>query len=153
VPLGAGPVTAAVRLDAPSVAVVAKSLAAAPQMPAGGEPDRVFLKLENIRSPTDAAMVKVYAGLPDGADPAQHPEAYVGAISMFGVSKASRADGGRAGNGLSQTFEITHIVDALHQAGQLANLKSLNVRFVPKDNLEPGEGASVGRVSLLRRPA
>jgi tyrosinase len=95
----------------------------------------------------------VYAGLPDGADPAQHPEAYVGAISMFGARKASRTDGGRPGNGLSQVFEITQIVDALHQAGRLADLKSLNLRFVPEHNLEPGEGASVGSVSLLRRPA
>jgi len=152
VPLGGGPVTATVRLDAPSVAGVARSLAAAPQMTAG-EPDRVFLKLDNIRSPNDGAIVSVYAGLPDGADPAQHPEAYVGAISMFGARKATRTDGGRAGNGLSQVFEITGIVDALHQAGRLADLKSINVRFVPEHNLEPGEGASVGRVSLLRRPA
>jgi len=37
------------------------------------EPDRVFLKLENVRGGNDAAVFYVYVGLPEGADPAQHP--------------------------------------------------------------------------------
>jgi tyrosinase len=149
VSLSDGVAATTVTLDRPSVSRLSVGLNAAIRAARPVEPDRVFLKLENIRSQTDAALVSVYVGLPPGAVPEDHPDNFVGTISMFGVSNASRQDQGRAGNGVSQVFEITHILDALHAKGGLAGLDHLDVRFVP-EALAPGPGASIGKVRILR---
>jgi tyrosinase len=116
------------------------------------EPDRVFLKLENVRGGNDAAVFYVYVGLPEGADPEQHPENLAGTLSFFGVSKASAPSGG-GGNGLDQVFEITHLVDSLHARGDLAAVENLPVRFVPRPGYTmPLGGLSVGRVTIFRQP-
>lgn len=115
------------------------------------EPDRVFLKLENIRGGNDAAVFYVYVGLTGDADPSQHPENLVGTLSFFGVSKASSAPG-HGGNGLSQVFEITDVADSLHLGDKLASLESLLVRFVPRPGYAASGGLSVGRVTVFRKP-
>jgi tyrosinase len=149
VSLSDGIATTTVALDRPSVSELAAGFRAAVRAEKAVEPDRVFLKLENIRSRTDAALVSVYVGLPAGAKPESHPDNFVGTISMFGVTKASSQDGDSAGNGVSQVFEITPIIDALHANGDLAGLDRLDVTFAP-EGLPPGAGASVGKVRILR---
>jgi tyrosinase len=113
------------------------------------EPDRFFLKLENIRSLSNAASLAVYVGLQPDADPEAHPEAFVGTVSMFGVRNASLRGKGRPGNGVSQTFEITEVLDKL----QLADLRQLTVRFVPLRKIGPESEASIGRISIFRQGA
>jgi tyrosinase len=115
------------------------------------EPDRVYLNLENIRGASDSGVFRVYVNLPDGADPAAHPELQAGTVSLFGVGKASRHDGTHAGNGINQVLEITKIVDALHLNNAL-DLDHLNIRFVPRTEIRPEDGISVGRVSVSRQP-
>jgi len=78
------------------------------------EPDHVYLNLENIKSPTDAAVIYVYVNLPAGAKPEDHPECFAGAVSLFGARKATAADGAHGGNGISESLDITGIVDRLH---------------------------------------
>ena len=113
-------------------------------------PDRVFLALENITSSTDAGLFHVYVNLPKGADPAQHPENLAGVVSLFGARAASKADGPHAGSGLTQTIEITDIVDAMHLKGQL-NTQALDVKFVAQTPLPEKNKVDVGRVRIYRQ--
>ncbi|WP_347900906.1 tyrosinase family protein [Pseudomonas purpurea] len=112
-------------------------------------PDRVFLKLENIRGKSDAVVLDVYINLPTDADPAQHADLRAGTLALFGVRKASLPDGEHGGNGVSQVFEITHIVDALHLGG-VTSAAQLKVRFVSASPIPPEDQISVGSVSIYR---
>jgi tyrosinase len=126
---------------------VSASLAAAASTAA---PDRVFLNLENIRGLTDSTVFQVYVGLPDGANPADHPDLLAGSVALFGVRKASLADGEHGGEGLTSALEITHIVDALHLRNAL-DVNALDVRIVPVNPVPEGAQISIGRVSIFRQ--
>lgn len=112
------------------------------------QPDHVYLRLENIKSTTDAGMYYVYVNLPQGADPEQHPDHLAGTVSMFGVSKASKPQGPTGGNGASASFDITPIVDRLHTQSALGN--ELKVKLV---SAVPGTSSdvSIGRISVYRQ--
>jgi tyrosinase len=149
VQLGGGVVDTQVRLDPNVTRAMANSfssnemLGAAPK-----EPDRVFLNLENIRGANDGAVFEVYVNLPEGADPAAHPELQAGVVALFGVSKASRADDTHGGNGITSVLEITDIVDRLHL--NVRALDHLRIAFVPCNDVRPQDNISVGRVSVYR---
>ena len=132
---------------------LAASFSASRSLAAGAppkEPDRVFLNLENIRGANDGVIFDVYVGVPAGADPKNHPDRRAGAVALFGVSKASRAQHGHGGNGLVKVMEITHVIDSLH-AGQAVDLRNLNVQFVPRQELLPSDAISIDRVSVYRQ--
>lgn len=144
--LGAADAHTEVKLDTGVKAKVANSLMmAAPD----SEPDRVFLNLENVRGTNDAAAFRVYINLPEGADPADHPERLAGAVALFGVRKASRTDDAHAGNGLTYVLDITHIVDDLHLKGSL-DANALKVRIVPRATVRDADNITVDRVSVYR---
>jgi tyrosinase len=113
-------------------------------------PDRVFLALENITSATDVGVFHVYVNLPKGADPEQHPENLAGVVSLFGAREASRPGGPHAGSGLTQTLEITDIVDAMHLAGDL-NTQQIDVKFVPQTPISDNNKVDVGRMRIYRQ--
>jgi tyrosinase len=115
-------------------------------------PDRIFLNLENVRGLNDATAFSVYINLPEGDDPARHPELLAGSIALFGVRKATLADGQHAGNGLTFVLEITHVIDALHLAGAL-NLSQLRIRLVPVKPVSEAAQISIGRISIFRQGA
>jgi len=130
---------------------IVDSLRASPSFAAGGgEPDRVFLNLENIRGVNDAAVLDVYVNLPKGARPEDNPHHLAGAVSLFGVRKATRPDSAHGGNGISQTMEITDIVDRLHLDNAL-DLDHLDVHIVPRTEIRPGDDISVQRVNVYRQ--
>lgn len=108
-------------------------------------PPRVFLKLEGIRSASDAAIYHVYVDVPENEEPADHPERLAGVVSLFGVSEASDPEGTHSGSGISQVLEISGIVDvnALD-----AEVPTLDVRFVPANETVARAEFSVGRVSI-----
>ncbi len=135
-----------VRLDA---AVRDKVTASLTDVAGGGTPDRVYLDLENIRGPADGVTLRVYIDLPEGADPADHPERLAGSVGLFGVTAASRRDGRHGGDGYTAVLEITRTVDDLHLAGGLPD--GLDVTIVPRRPLPPGMELSVGRVSVYRQ--
>jgi len=136
-----------VELDAGVRHKVAASLVAAAQTAA---PDRVFLNLENVRGLADSSAFRVYVGLPDDANPADHPERLAGSVALFGVRKASLADGEHAGQGLTFVLEITNIVDALHLNSAL-DVDALDVRIVPVRPVPEEAQISIGRVSIFRQ--
>jgi len=113
-------------------------------------PDRIFLNLENVRGLNDATAFSVYIDVPEGDDPAQHPELLAGSIALFGVRKATLADGKHPGDGLTFVLEITHIIDALHLAGAL-NVSQLQIRLVPINPVPEAAQISIGRISIFRQ--
>ena len=120
----------------------AASLAAAPQT---AKPDRVFLRLENIKSNNEGVPLAVYLGLPDGT------EHKAGNVSLFGLRQASSADGDHAGDGMTHVIEVSQIIDQLHARGAL-DAGKLTVRVVPRHPVPDEAGLSIGRISLYRRP-
>jgi tyrosinase len=153
VPIEGGDVTAALKLDQAARKKVSMSLAAAATFTpatANLEPDRVFLKLENVQGQSDATAFNVYVGVPNGADPAKHPELLAGSIALFGVSKASDAGNEHGGHGLNFVLDITEIVDRLHLQNAL-DVDALHLRIVPVRPVPKAAQTSVGRISLFRQ--
>jgi tyrosinase len=146
-PIKGGEARTSVQLDTGMRRKVSASLAAAVEATA---PDRVFLNLENVRGLADSTAFRVYVGLPDGANPADHPERLAGSVALFGVRKATLADGEHAGQGLTFVLEITNIVDALHLHNAL-DVDALNVQIVPVRPVPEDAQVSIGRVSIFRQ--
>ncbi len=113
-------------------------------------PDRVFLNLENIRGTNDASVLSAYINLPEGANPSDHPELLAGSVGLFGLRRASLADGSHGGQGLSFVLEITKIVDALHLNHAL-DVDSLQVRIVPHRPIPDQANITIGRISIYRQ--
>jgi tyrosinase len=133
---GAGDVRAAVRLDARAQGKVLESFAAATEAQA---PDRLFLNLENVRGANDATMLNVYVN-----------ERPAGTVSLFGVRRASNADGEHGGQGRTLVLEITNIVDELHlQSG--FDVNHLEVRIEPVNPVPEAANVSIERVSIFRQ--
>lgn len=139
---------AAVRLDAPTVARFGASLSDAPAE--SSPPDRVFLNLENVRSLSDGLVFRVYVGLLDGADPADHRENLAGAVALFGASVASDPDGPHAGNGMTHVLEITDIFDRLHLENAL-DASDLKIDLIPTDPMSDAEQVEIGAISVYRQ--
>ena len=140
---------AAVALDP----VVRQKVAASLRSVAGptpNAPDRVFLNLENVRGLHDSTTFKVYINVPEGGDPAKHPDHLAGSVALFGARKATLVDGKQAGDGLTFVIEITHIVDALHLSGAL-DAGQLHVRLVPVRPVPDAAQVSIGRISVFRQ--
>jgi tyrosinase len=146
----AGTTGAAVRLDTSATRSLRRSLERVAETDAAtpAEPARVFLKLENIRGTSDAAIYHVYIDLPPNADPAQYADRRAGTVSLFGVSAASDPNGPTAGSGINQVLEITQIVDALHLSGDA--LERLDVQLVPATPAVAGATFSIGRLSVFK---
>jgi tyrosinase len=145
--IAGGEARTSVQLDPGVRRKVAASLTAAVTTAA---PDRVFLNLENVRGLVDSTAFRVYINLPDGANPADHPERLAGNIALFGVRKASLVDGEHGGKGLTFVLEITKIVDALHLNNAL-DVDKLDVRIVPMKPVPENAKVSIGRVSIFRQ--
>jgi tyrosinase len=112
-------------------------------------PDRVYLNLENIKSPSDAAVFYVYVNLPQGADPEKHPDHLAGTLSMFGVSKASASQGSTGGNGVTMSFDVTSIIDKMHAENSLGS--DLSVKLVSAVPGATSDDISIGRISVYRQ--
>ena len=119
---------------------------------AGGPvvPDRIFLNLENVRGTNDATSFGVYINVPDGEDPAKHPDHKAGNVALFGLSKASAMDGPHVGDGLTLVVDITHVIDTLHLAGQL-NVNQLHVRLVPNKPVPDAKPITIGNIRIFRQ--
>ncbi len=135
-----------VRLDAAVRRKVSASLAAASET---SVPDRTYLHLENVRGTYDAAVLSVYINLPDRARPSEHPELLAGSVGLFGLRRASEADGEHAGAGLDYILDITNITDALF-VQQVLDVDSLQVSIIPHRPIPPESTITIGRVSIYR---
>ncbi len=144
--LGPDPVTTRVALASAPRRTFANSFTLdAVQASTPGEPDRTFLRLENIRGGEDAATFDVFV---KHAGPEPEQRTKVGSFSLFGVTQASDRDGQHAGAGLTKTLEITHVMDKLHTAGGVPD--TLNVEIVPRQGVLPEHGITVGQITVHR---
>jgi tyrosinase len=141
------PVRATVGLDTQTRKRVSASLAGAESL---GQPDRVFLNLENIMSDNNALILQVFVGLSDQDGASAAPAMAAGTVSLFGVAKASRSDAPHGGNGISAVLEISHIIDSLHLADNFS-VDELAVEVVPFGDVPEGAEVSIGRISLYRQ--
>ncbi len=140
-------VATSVKLDPATRRKVTATFAAA--VP-DSERDRVFLNLENVTGLSDATRFNVYVGVPQGTNPADHPERLAGSVALFGVRKASKPDGDHAGAGLNFVLDITRIASDLHLEGNLEK-DAVDVRIVPAKPVPDAANVSVGRISLYRQ--
>lgn len=137
----------AVRLDTDSRRELVGSLEALTAIPA-----KVFLNLENITGQHDPTSLMVYVGVQDAAVPSHHPKKFAGRITLFGVSRASLADGPHGGTGLNFALDITDILDDLYLKGELHE-DQLTVALVPMDPVPETADVTVGRISIVRQPS
>ena len=111
-----------------------------------GEPDRMFLKLRNIRGNQGACVFDVAVSVPGVAG----SPISVGTLSLFGIERASAPYGDHGGSGLTKTFEITETMDPhapeLHKAGRLL------VRFSPLGTMGPRDKITIERIGLYTLP-
>ena len=127
---------AAVKLDPDIRGRVSDSLAAASET---NVPDRVYLRLENVRGTIDAFKLKVSVN-----------QQTVGTAALFGLRRASLQDGEHGGTGLTLTFDITDAIDKLFLANALDE-DSLDVRIEPDNAFADMAQLTVGRVSVYRQ--
>jgi tyrosinase len=135
-----------VQLDTEVRQKVAHSLAIAAETSA---PDRVYLNLENVRGTHDATALSAFINLPEGSDPADHPELLAGTVGLFGLRRASLADGKHLGGGLSFLLDISPIVDRM-QLDNTLNTDTLRITIVPNRPVPDGAEILVGRVGIYR---
>ncbi len=118
-------------------------------------PRRFHVNIENVRGWRPVPHL-VYINIPDGANPADHPERLAGSLSMFGLPEASGEDPQQPGSGLTYSLDITRIVERL---GDAWSPNDLRVTFVPKTaaGLEVPAAAGletpaieIGRISVYR---
>ena len=113
------------------------------------EPDRVFLNLENVRGLADSTAFQVFISARGAA--ADSPlEQLAGSVALFGVRKATEADGPHAGQGLTFVLEITDIIDELHLGGAF-DVDAIDVRIVPVKPVAEEAEITIGRISIFRQ--
>ncbi len=136
--LGSSGVRASVRL-APAAQksfrnVPLARLAAEAEAPA----EHLYLQLENVRGTRDAQKLSVYVN-----------DQLAGTVALFGLRRASTAEGGHGGSGLTLELGISHLLPVLAQAGQ-EGAAPLDVRIIPSQAVPEDADIRIGRVSLYR---
>jgi len=127
---------ATVKLDSDVRKKVSNSLTAAA---IAKPPDRVFLRLENVRGNIDATKLYVTVN-----------QKQVGRVALFGLRRASSPDSEHGGEGLTFLLDITDVIDDLFLDGAL-HIDSLDVRVDPSHEVPDDERLTIGRVSVYRQ--
>jgi tyrosinase len=129
---------------------IRRPVSASRSLEAEREPQRVYLRLENIRGTRLAAgSYEVHVSAEDGEAASDATKA--GIVSLFGLRESSRSDENHPGSGLTVTLDVTDVTDrAMNRTG--ASLESLHVTFFPVTSLhdEPDPDVEVGGVKLFR---
>jgi tyrosinase len=137
-PIKTSGVRATVKLDSEVRGRMFASLANAA---ATNSPDRVYLRLENVRGTIDAFKLNVSVN-----------QQNVGTVALFGLRRASLKEGEHGGAGLTYVFDITDIMDNLFLANAV-DVDSLDVRIEPNTAVPAFAQLTVGRVSVYRQGA
>jgi tyrosinase len=116
----------------------------------GHEVARLYLTLESVRGTAPSPLIEVYLNLPDGADPAAHPELHAGSLTLFGLNVASQPNGSHGGNGLGYTLDITDLAQRLEKAGDF-DPTHLRVTLVPGEQVSDARPITVDKISVLKR--
>lgn len=114
------------------------------------EPERWFLRLEDVTGERPVTGYDVYLNLPEDASPEVHEERLVGGLASFGLAERSRADDEHGGLGVTRVFDITAVVKNLQDEGAW-DPTTARVTIVPVDGereLEDGGDVHAGRISI-----
>src|SRR4030095_9884653 len=103
------------------------------------KPDKVYLRLGNVRGNIDAYKLKVTVN-----------QQAAGTVALFGLRRASQKDDQHGGEGLNFVLDITNIIDNLFLNNRL-DADSLDVRIEPNHAVPEGAELTVGRVGVYRR--
>ena len=109
---------------------------------------RVYLMLENIRGTQDATVLSAYINLPEGAKPGDHRDLLAGSVGLYGLSRASTAEDGNGGPGLTFILEITGVIIDL-VATKSFDADEIRVSIVPNRQLPDSSDIVVGRVAIF----
>ena len=112
------------------------------------EPDRVFLKLENVKANREGIILDIYTTLTDDSD--QNKTSLVESIGLFGIRKASSSKEEHGGAGLNIIVDITDYFDELHLNKQIAGTNAFPISFVPRQPLAADADLSIGQISVYR---
>ena len=147
IPLGPNPIKSRVKLAIRPLTTVSKSFTnSLMRAETPGEPDRVFLQLENIRGKDGSGIFDVVLHKPDS--PLGSAGIPAGSISLFGLEQASQPDGDHAGNGLNKTLEITKAIDAMKLGP--TQTESLDIEIIPRSDVREEDEIKVGQISVYR---
>lgn len=142
---GTGPVN--VRMDPVIQKSVIKSLTNASHI---AFPDRIYLKLENVRGAVDSTVLGVFINLPENASAAERQLHFAGSVGLFGIRAASAINGAHSGAGLTFILDISPVIDQMHLQNKLSG-ENLHVSLLPRQNLPDQTTIEVGRLSLYRQ--
>ncbi len=109
--------------------------------------DHVTLQLENVTSTDVAPTYDVFLNVPDGENPNDHEDRFVGRIAMFGIKQASDPAGVHGGGGQNFALDVTNLYHHLADRNEIDPSK-LRVSFVPVSTGGTSQQVTVGRVSL-----
>ena len=109
-----------------------------------GEPDRLFLKLRNIRGNQGACIFDISVSVPG----ATASSAIVGSLALFGIEYASDNQNEHGGGGLTKTFEITEEIDPF--LPELKKGGKILVDIRPRGMLGPDDHITVGKIDIYR---
>jgi tyrosinase len=122
-----------------------------------GEPagdGRVFLRVEGVTGTAAAPVYEIHLNVPEGESPAEHPELRAGYFSTFGLAEASQRDDVHDGSGLTTTYDVSSVRDALDAEGRWDPAR-LQVSFTPVTPEVAAEGAAAtsdlraGQISVV----
>ena len=114
---------------------------------ADGQPKRVLLRIENMRSGRQAPPYGMYLNLPPGAEAERHPDLFAFTLGTFGLVESSIMRDQHPGNGINVLEDITALYSRLASSREWDS-KTLNVTFVPAHWEHPVD-VEVGRLSLV----
>jgi tyrosinase len=147
VTLGPEPVQSTVTLaQAPLKTYAASFTKAAVSPDAAGEPDRLFLKLRNIRGNQGACAFCVTVSVPGVAG----PPVDVASLSLFGIEGASDPKGPHGGAGLTKTIEVTEALD--RYAPELKKAGKVLVGLSPLGRMRATDKITIEAIGLYRLP-
>jgi tyrosinase len=107
---------------------------------------KVYLNIENVSCTQRAPPFDVYLNVPEGTNPHDREDLFVGRMPLFGLVEASQPRPTHPGSGLHYVFEVTAQYERLAaQPGWDPSM--LRVSFVPTRTPTKGK-VRVGRVSL-----
>lgn len=116
---------------------------------------KVFLNVANVTGSEASTNYDVYLNLPENADPGadrnRFADHHVGALTTFGVERATSREAEHGGSGLHMSFDISDLVRR-QQADRTWKPESLRVTFVPRKTDEALPTVKVGQVSLHYAP-
>lgn len=136
-----------ITLDLPGYRALMAALDQAPPAKLRG---LAYLRLQSVTGDFPTAL-KVYLGLPEGADPEEHPEHLAGGLGLYGLRQASRqTDQGEGGRGMSFSLDVTKVFSDLRLAvnPSARTPAAIRVSIVPYRRMPVQAQLTIGKVTL-----